>query len=121
MGRIAYCLNGSITLHGKPSYWVHSKHANAGREVDLPIDLPVQGGNNEDDSCHLSIFIGNLKNIRELGRRELRRNLVRQKTDFDARLQVHHYCPGDLTFRQNSANKLGESSKLTKRFTGPWW
>ena len=50
-----------------------------GRVVDLPIDLPVQGGSNEGDSCHLSTFIGNLKNIRELGRRELRRNLVRQK------------------------------------------
>ena len=56
----------------------------------------------------------------ELAREQLQSSQIRQKRDYDVKLQVNTYNVGDLVYVLNSAKRIGVSPKLQFIWKGPY-
>ena len=94
-----------------------------GRELNLPIDIalgrPVNTQTNTK-SEYAEMLIQKLEAVHNLARKHISIASDSQKRNYDKRLRYFPYNEGDRVWLYNPQVKAGLSSKLSKRWTGPF-
>lgn len=95
-----------------------------GREVRTPIEIALGVDkpdiNDRDYHEYAANIVSTMKEAYNLTREHLASQTQRQKRDYDARLSVNTYRPGDLVYYLDTTRKKGLSPKLKSAFwVGP--
>ena len=94
------------------------------REVSQPLDLMLGVSEinriSESPSEYLLRLEEVQREINRIARENLQSAQVRQKRDYDLHLYTETYEVGDLVYLINSATKVGQSSKLSPTWKGPY-
>ncbi len=94
-----------------------------GREVSTPWDILVGQGGSSSGTTSVG-FVENvrsrLERVHQQARDSLGAALMRQKRDYDLRLESRTYSLGDLVYLLNPAPKVGETKKLIPVWKGPF-
>jgi transposase InsO family protein len=95
-----------------------------GRETIQPVDLLLGtfDVNSELYEPHQWVkYLGHtLNQVHRLARENLQSAQLRQKRDYDLRIQEKMYQVGDVVYQLDSSTKVGKSSKLQSIWKGPF-
>ena len=95
-----------------------------GREVLQPIDLMLgtaeRSARFQDSATYVKNLRTNLQTVHALAREHLQTAQVRQKRDYDFKLNQQLFQIGDVVYQIDSATKVGQSSKLKAVWKGPF-
>ena len=95
-----------------------------GREVMQPVDIMLgtaQINNPEKETNeYLASLMSKMSEAHQLARENIGEAQVRQKKDYDHKIQQKTYNVGDVVLKLDSATKVGQSSKLKSPWKGPY-
>ncbi|XP_063961131.1 uncharacterized protein LOC135155571 [Lytechinus pictus] len=91
-----------------------------GREVRTPIEIALGVDNSDVNDYDYDEFASNIvstmKDAYNIAREHLSSQTQRQKRDYDSRLSVNTYQPGDLLYYLDTTKQKGLSPKLKSAF-----
>ena len=82
-----------------------------GRELTLPVDILIPKPaveSSESKTEYVQKLRETLENVYDHARTNLKRASQHQKKDYDTRVKIHPYKPGDLVYRRNHKLKKFE-------------
>jgi len=95
-----------------------------GREVLQPLDLllgTTQFKETEQEPAeYLKNLVDTQQTAHQLAREHLRASQLRQKRDYDLRLNQKKFNVGDVVVKVDSATKVGQCAKLKPPWKGPY-
>ncbi len=95
-----------------------------GREVNQPIDLLVGTAGTMQERSEPAEYVKKLQQVmtkaHQLARKSIQTAQLRQKRDYDLKLNQNAFSVGDMVYQLNSASRIGVSNKLKSPWKGPY-